>query len=213
MDKLKKEIERSGEIIKRKGGCQFYKKELINRIEALRAKGITPKLGIIRVGARPDDLFYEKSTKKICSSLGIEFEIFTHPENISQLDFEKSLTEIGDNKEINGILMFAPLPKSLDEKKIRSLIPIEKDVDGMNLGSAGKVFADDLTGFPPCTPLPAWNYLNFMISPSKERKLLLWAVPYRQAHFYASAQGTRHGYHLSFQNRKSCGSLPGPIFW
>jgi len=37
--------------------------------------------------------------------------------------------------------MFAPLPKHLNEKKIRSLIPVEKDVDCMTLGSAGKVFA------------------------------------------------------------------------
>ena len=158
-------------LLKGKAVANSIKKELINRIEALRAKGITPKLGIIRVGARPDDLFYEKSTKKICSSLGIEFEIFTHPENISQLDFEKSLTEIGDNKEINGILMFAPLPKSLDEKKIRSLIPIEKDVDGMNLGSAGKVFADDLTGFPPCTPTACMELLKFYDIPLKGKKV------------------------------------------
>jgi len=81
--------------------------------------------------------------------------------------------EVGARKDIHGILMFAPLPKHLDEKKIRSLIPVEKDVDCMTLGSAGKVFADDLTGFPPCTPTACMDILKYYDIPLKGKNVVV----------------------------------------
>jgi methylenetetrahydrofolate dehydrogenase (NADP+)/methenyltetrahydrofolate cyclohydrolase len=69
--------------------------------------------------------------------------------------------------------MFAPLPKHLDEKKIRELIPVEKDVDCMTLGSAAKVFADDPTGFPPCTPTACMDILHFYNIPIKGKKCVV----------------------------------------
>ncbi|MGI5875402.1 MAG: bifunctional 5,10-methylenetetrahydrofolate dehydrogenase/5,10-methenyltetrahydrofolate cyclohydrolase [Dethiobacteria bacterium] len=149
------------------------KEDLIKKVEALKAKGITPKLGIIRVGARPDDLFYEGGIKKTGDSVGLAYEIFEYPEDVTQEAFEQAVKEIGANKDINGILMFAPLPKHLDEKKMRSLIPVEKDVDCLNVYSAGKVFADDLTGFPPCTPTACMDMLKFYDIPLKGKNVVV----------------------------------------
>jgi methylenetetrahydrofolate dehydrogenase (NADP+)/methenyltetrahydrofolate cyclohydrolase len=137
----------SGKVV-----ADALKIELTKKVEELKAKGFTPKLGIIRVGARPDDLFYEGGAKKTCTSVGMEFEVFELPEDIDQAKMEETVKSVGANKAINGILMFAPLPKHLDAKTIRTLIPVEKDVDCMTVGGAAKVYTDDLTGFPPCTP-------------------------------------------------------------
>jgi len=52
------------EILKGKPVADATKEELAKKVEALKAKNISPKLGIIRVGARPDDLFYEGGAKK-----------------------------------------------------------------------------------------------------------------------------------------------------
>ncbi|NLA26350.1 MAG: bifunctional 5,10-methylenetetrahydrofolate dehydrogenase/5,10-methenyltetrahydrofolate cyclohydrolase [Firmicutes bacterium] len=147
------------------------KEDLVKRVEALKAKGVTPKIGIIRVGANPDDLFYEGGIKKTSEGVGLAFEIFEHPEDIGQEQLEKAVTDVGADSSIHGILMFAPLPKHLDEKKIRQLIPVEKDVDCMTLGSAGKVFADDVTGFPPCTPTACMEMLKFYDIPLKGKKV------------------------------------------
>jgi methylenetetrahydrofolate dehydrogenase (NADP+)/methenyltetrahydrofolate cyclohydrolase len=161
------------ERLKGKPVADSMKEELSRKVEELKAKGITPKLGIIRVGARPDDLFYEGGAKKTCASIKMDCEVFEYPEDIKQEDFEKAVIEVGQNKDINGILMFAPLPKHLDEKKIRSLIPVEKDVDCMTLGSAGKVFADDLTGFPPCTPTACMEILKYYNVPLKGKRVVV----------------------------------------
>ncbi|HOJ83384.1 MAG: bifunctional 5,10-methylenetetrahydrofolate dehydrogenase/5,10-methenyltetrahydrofolate cyclohydrolase [Dethiobacteria bacterium] len=159
------------ERLRGKPVADAMKEDLIRRVEALKAKGITPKLGIIRVGARPDDLFYEGGIKKTSDGVGLSYEVFEHPEDVSQEQLEKAVAAVGADSSIHGILMFAPLPKHLDEKKIRSLIPVEKDVDCMTLGSAGKVFADDLTGFPPCTPTACMEMLKFYDIPLKGKKV------------------------------------------
>ncbi|MHB8169920.1 MAG: bifunctional 5,10-methylenetetrahydrofolate dehydrogenase/5,10-methenyltetrahydrofolate cyclohydrolase [Thermincolia bacterium] len=156
-----------------KAVADAMKDELANKIQELKAKGIAPKLGIIRVGARPDDLYYEGGAKKTCEAIGMEYEVFEYPGDVDQATFEKAVTEVGANKSVNGILMFAPLPKHLDEAKIRSLIPVEKDVDCMTLGSAAKVFADDLTGFPPCTPTACMDILKFYNVPLKGKKAVV----------------------------------------
>ncbi len=159
------------ERLKGKPVADAMKEDLVKRVEALKAKGVTPKIGIIRVGANPDDLFYEGGIKKTGDGVGLAYEIFEYPEDVGQAEFEKAVTDVGADSSIHGILMFAPLPKHLDEKKIRQLIPVEKDVDCMTLGSAGKVFADDVTGFPPCTPTACMEMLKFYDIPLKGKKV------------------------------------------
>jgi len=148
------------EVLKGKPVADAIKAELTSKVEALKGRGITPKLGIIRVGARPDDLFYEGGAKKTCAAVGMDSEVFEYPEDIDQAAFEAAVKEVGAKKDVNGILMFSPLPKHLDERKIRTLIPVEKDVDCLTMGGAAKVFTDDPTGFPPCTPTACMEMLH-----------------------------------------------------
>ncbi len=161
------------ESLKGKPVADAIKAELTKKVESLKGKGITPKLGIIRVGARPDDLFYEGGAKKTCKIVGMDSEVFEYPEDIDQASFEKAVTQIGAKKDVNGILLFSPLPKSLDERKIRSLIPVEKDVDCLTVGGAAKVFTDDATGFPPCTPTACMEMLHFYDIPIKGKKCVV----------------------------------------
>ncbi|HKI49304.1 MAG TPA: bifunctional 5,10-methylenetetrahydrofolate dehydrogenase/5,10-methenyltetrahydrofolate cyclohydrolase, partial [Desulfobacteria bacterium] len=149
------------------------KEELTKRVEALKGRNIVPKLGIVRVGARPDDLFYEGGAKKTCTAVGMESEVFEYPEDIDQAAFEKAVLDVGAKKDVNGILMFSPLPKHLDERKIRSLIPVEKDVDCLTLGGAAKVFTDDATGFPPCTPTACMDMIHHYDIPIKGKKCVV----------------------------------------
>ncbi len=158
------------EILKGKPVADATKEELAKKVEALKAKNISPKLGIIRVGARPDDLFYEGGAKKTCAAIGMDCEVFEFPVDIAQDALEKSVTEIGAKNDVNGILMFFPLPENLDGKKIRELIPVEKDVDCLTTAGAAKIFTDDPTGFPPCTPTACMDMIHFYNIPLKGKK-------------------------------------------
>ncbi len=161
------------EILKGKAVADAIKQDLVKRVQTLKANGITPKLGIIRVGARPDDLFYEGGAKKACDFVGITHQVYEFPQDVSQGELEEAVLAVGADKEVNGILMFAPLPKHLGEKRIRNLIVVEKDVDCMSLGSAGKVFADELTAFPPCTPAACMEIIKHYKIPLKGKEAVV----------------------------------------
>ena len=87
-----------GERLTGKPVADAIKEELTKKVEALKGRNIVPKLGIIRVGARPDDLFYEGGAKKTCTAVGMESEVFEYPEDIDQAAFEKAVTGRGRQK-------------------------------------------------------------------------------------------------------------------
>ena len=158
------------EILKGKPVADVTKETLAKKVETLKARNISPKLGIIRIGARPDDLFYEGGAKKTCAAVGMECEVYEFPVDIAQEALEKAVTGIGETRDVHGILMFFPLPDNLDGKKIRELIPVEKDVDCLTTAGAAKIFTDDPTGLPPCTPTACMDMLHYYNIPLKGKK-------------------------------------------
>jgi methylenetetrahydrofolate dehydrogenase (NADP+)/methenyltetrahydrofolate cyclohydrolase len=128
------------------------KEKMQSQIEELKQKGIMPVLAIVRVGARPDDLAYERGAKKRMESVGIGCRVFEFPETIGQDEFVKEFEGINNDPEIHGILLFRPLPKHLDEDVVRGMINPLKDVDCMSPVNIAKVFSGDESGFAPCTP-------------------------------------------------------------
>ena len=127
------------------------KEELLREVEKLAQKGIVPQLGIVRVGARPDDLAYERGAIKKMGGVGIRCKVIELSESISQEEFEKEFSAVNSDPDIHGILLFRPLPKQLDEDPVRSMINPKKDVDCMSPVNMAKVFAGDESGFAPCT--------------------------------------------------------------
>ena len=126
--------------------------ETIARVEALKEKGVIPTLAVLRVGAREDDLSYERGLLKRCAACGVEANVFAYPEDITQEAMLDEVKRVNEDTSIHGVLIFCPLPKSLDEKAIRKALKPEKDVDGITDGSLFGVFTGQKVGYPPCTP-------------------------------------------------------------
>ena len=132
------------------------------QVEELKAKGVVPTLGIVRVGERPDDLSYERGATKRAELIGVEVEKFVLPEDVSKEDLLKVIDEINANDKIHGVLMFRPLPKHLkaDQYEICNRLDPKKDVDGMtDLSNAG-VFMGKSMGYAPCTPAACMEILD-----------------------------------------------------
>lgn len=53
--------------------------KLQERVEALKAKGIVPKLAVIRCGENPSDLSYESGATKRAELIGVAVEKFVLP--------------------------------------------------------------------------------------------------------------------------------------
>lgn len=137
--------------------------KIIANVAACKEKGVSPKLGIIRVGERPDDISYEKGATKRCETLGVEVEKILLPEDITKEGLLEVIDQVNKNDEIHGVLMFRPLPAHLkaDQSEIENALDPAKDVDCMTDGSLAGVFAGKKLGFPPCTPQACMEILDY----------------------------------------------------
>ena len=79
----------------------------------------------------------------------------------TQVELEETINFLNNDSEINGILMFRPLPKTLSEARIKEIINPSKDVDSMGTASLAGVFAGDKNAFPPCTAQAVVEILKF----------------------------------------------------
>lgn len=129
-------------------------------VEALKARGVEPKLGIIRVGERPDDLSYERTAEKRAEKLGVAVEKIVLPEDVSQAELLGVIKGVNENPLIHGVLLFRPLPKHLDEDAVCNALAPEKDIDGITDLSCAGVFAGKELGFAPCTPSACMEILE-----------------------------------------------------
>lgn len=137
------------EILK---GAQVAKKlteELAAQVAAMDEK--KPKLAIIRVGERPDDLAYERGALSRMEKVGMDCEVFAFPADIANDAFQAEFDKINESDDVDGILMLRPLPKHLDEKAVENRIDPRKDLDGISPINLAKVFAGDESGYGPCT--------------------------------------------------------------
>ncbi|MFR0018899.1 MAG: bifunctional 5,10-methylenetetrahydrofolate dehydrogenase/5,10-methenyltetrahydrofolate cyclohydrolase [Paraclostridium sp.] len=140
------------QIIKGKPVADKITEDLKKEVKNLNEMGINPKLAIVRVGERADDLAYERGALKRCQNIGIETEVVELDENISQDEFIKAIHKLNEDDKVNGILTFRPLPKHLSEDEIKYEISPKKDIDCFNPINTAKIVENDKTGYPPCTP-------------------------------------------------------------
>ncbi|MGN0159422.1 MAG: bifunctional 5,10-methylenetetrahydrofolate dehydrogenase/5,10-methenyltetrahydrofolate cyclohydrolase [Brotaphodocola sp.] len=113
--------------------------------------GFVPKLAIIRVGERPDDMSYERGAVKKMENFGMLVQSYVYPADISDAAFKAEFARINEDPDVTGILLLRPLPKQICEKDIEQMIDPKKDLDGISPVNIAKVFAGDSTGFAPCT--------------------------------------------------------------
>ena len=135
---------------------------LQTRTAALKAKGITPTLGIIRLGENPSDLSYEKGATKRAEEVGVAIKNYILPEETTKEELLKVIDGINADTSVHGVLMFRPLPKHLkaDQDEICNRLDPKKDVDSMTHMSNAGVFEGQDLGYAPCTPAACMEILD-----------------------------------------------------
>ncbi len=143
------------------------------RCAALNARGVTPTLAVVRVGARPDDLSYEKGVLTRCGKVGVEVKQFLLPENAAQEQLLEVIAQINADPAIHGCLLFRPLPKQFDDRTIRAALAPEKDIDGITDGSLAGVFTNSAIGYPPCTAQACLEILKYYQVPLSGKRAVV----------------------------------------
>ena len=147
--------------------------ESATRAAKLRAAGVQPKLAIVRVGERPNNLSYEKSAIKRCDKIGVDCKCFTFPEDASQQELEQVIRQINEDDSIHGCLMFRPLPPHIDEGEVCALLRPDKDVDGITHASISGVYTDSGEGYPPCTAKACMTILQHYGIPISGKRVVV----------------------------------------
>lgn len=132
------------------------------KCEELRAKGVSPKLAIVRCGENPSDISYEKGAVKRAETIGVETMNVLLPETVEKETLIAEIEKLNADDSVHGVLLFRPLPKHLKpwESEICNHLKAGKDVDCMtDLSNAG-VYEGKELGFPPCTPQACMEILS-----------------------------------------------------
>ncbi len=121
------------------------------RVDALKAKGTEPKLAILRVGQREDDLAYERGVLKRFGTIDVAVEVTELDAGVSQEELDKTFDSINNDPNVHGILVFRPLPKGLSDEHMRRTIDPGKDVDFMDIRNMEDCLAGVRDCSAPCT--------------------------------------------------------------
>lgn len=147
------------------------KEQVIEILESM--DGYIPTAAIIRVGERPDDVAYETNAIKRMNAFGMKAELFHYPEDISEETFREEFKRINADEEIDGILMFRPLPEHMDEKWFERAIDPEKDLDGISPLNNAHIFAGMEDGFSPCTAEAVLDMLKVYEIPMEGKRVVV----------------------------------------
>ncbi len=140
--------------MKRLGGKEVADEimaDLKIRVDALKAKGTEPKLAILRVGQREDDLAYERGVLKRFGTIDVAVEVTELDAGVSQEELDKTFDAINNDPKVHGILVFRPLPKGLNDEHMRRTIDPGKDVDFMDIRNMEDCLAGVRDCSAPCT--------------------------------------------------------------
>jgi len=124
---------------------------LKSRIEELIAKGVTPQLAFLSVGADQASLSYRRSQERACNKAGIIPQTIDLPADISENALLDELFSLNEDEDVHGILVTLPLPRGLNEEYILAAIEPAKDVDCLNPVNRGRL-AFGTAEFLPATP-------------------------------------------------------------
>ena len=135
---------------------------LQERTAALKEKGVTATLGIIRLGENPSDLSYEKGATKRAEEVGVAVKNYILPETATKEEVLAVIDQVNADDSVHGVLMFRPLPKHLkaDQDEICNRLAPKKDVDSMTHMSNAGVFEGQPLGYAPCTPSACMEILD-----------------------------------------------------
>ena len=135
------------------------RQESASIVSTLKSQGKTVKLAIVLANDDPSSLSYVNTIVKTGQKIGIECFI-EKPNVLDQSILETIISKLAQDKTVDGIMLQTPLPTELSFDKLSALIPVEKDIDGLNPESAGRL-SQGLDCFAPATAQAVMEILKF----------------------------------------------------
>ncbi|MEQ3553024.1 tetrahydrofolate dehydrogenase/cyclohydrolase catalytic domain-containing protein [Pseudonocardia nematodicida] len=116
----------------------------------LVGRGIVPKLAVVVATDDPGAGWYVRSLAAAAGRVGITCEVISLGADAFTDDIHRTLLRLSSDDTVHGIVLQAPLPDGVRVEDLAAAIACEKDVDGANPLSAGRLAAG-LPAYPPAT--------------------------------------------------------------
>ena len=131
-------------------------KEILNdvkiKVEEIKTSlNVCPKIATVLVGSDAASEIYVKAKLKAAKQVGIDTELLKLNQNVSNEELSQLITTLNKDKEVTGILVQLPLPKTLDDNIVFKLIDYKKDIDGFGIYNTGLLNHWN-SSILPCTP-------------------------------------------------------------
>ena len=132
---------------------------LAERVNVLKAQGLTPGLAVILVGADPASAVYVRNKVSACEKAGMHSRKIEYAADVAQAEVLAKIDELNRDPSIHGILVQLPLPAHFDSELVLEAISAEKDVDGFHAENVGALMQGQ-PRFIPCTPYGVMKMLE-----------------------------------------------------
>jgi len=114
--------------------------ELTFRVKAIKKAGHkTPVLATILVGDNPSSVTYVRMKGNACRRVGMDSRKIELPASSTTEDVIRVIRDLNDDPSVHGILLQHPVPRHIDEQACFDAIALDKDVDGVNTATFGRM--------------------------------------------------------------------------
>ena len=133
--------------------------EAAETVQLLRAAGTVPSLALVLATADESAAWYTRSIVRAGEKIGIDVRVERLADDASAVDVRSALVRLSADDTVHGIILQTPLPPGVEVIDVAGAIAPEKDVDGTNPVSLGRLTAG-LPAFAPATAAAVLRVLD-----------------------------------------------------
>lgn len=113
--------------------------EVHDRVERLRAAGVSVGLGAVLVGDDPASARYVEMKARDCASVGIRSRVVRLGADASQADVLAAVAGLNADDDVSAFIVQLPLPSHIDADAVLWAIDPAKDADGLHPVNLGEL--------------------------------------------------------------------------
>ncbi len=134
--------------------AQKIRDELAREVESLKEGGKAPHLFAVQVGENASSQVYIRSQAKACEEIGLQYTLESLPGDITEAELIGHIRRLNQDSSVTAVIVQLPLPAGINAQRAQSSIVPEKDAEGMNLASMGRLVYGKAR-LAPCTAMAA----------------------------------------------------------
>ncbi len=147
------------QLLEGKKTAAAIRAEAAETAQRLRAAGTIPGLALVLATADESAAWYTRAIVRAGEKVGLDVRVERLADHASAADVRSALLRLSADDTVHGIILQTPLPPGVDGVEVATAIAPEKDVDGANPVSVGRLTAG-LPAFAPATAAAVLRLLD-----------------------------------------------------